>query len=149
MMSEKADKKLKITIGIPAHNEEANIENLLRSVFVQKREYFRLDKVYVLCDGCTDSTPEIALKVAKKYKKLIVKNDRKRKGKPQRLNELYKIAGSEVIVSLDADVVLRKPEVIDELVKPFFANIKPGLVWGRSEPLKSKSVVEKMANLGV
>ena len=45
-----------ISIVIPAHNEEAVIGRLLRSLSDRKEN----DEIIVVCDGCSDRTAEIA-----------------------------------------------------------------------------------------
>ena len=50
----------KISFVIPAHNEEANIANLLNNLLVQTGSSFTLEKIIVFCDGCTDKTADTA-----------------------------------------------------------------------------------------
>jgi len=45
-----------VTVAIPAHNEAAGIADALNSLARQTR---RPDLVYVVCDNCTDATPDI------------------------------------------------------------------------------------------
>ena len=52
----KSRKKLTVTIGIPAYNEQENISCLLRSIIKQKAWSYRLQSVVVVCDGSTDGT---------------------------------------------------------------------------------------------
>ena len=61
------NKKPTVTIGIPAHNEEANIANMLNSVISQEQKSFFLEKIIVALDGCTDNTESEAREFAKKY----------------------------------------------------------------------------------
>ena len=49
-------KKLTVTIGIPAYNEEANVRNLLVSLLAQKETNFKLQEIIVVSDGSTDKT---------------------------------------------------------------------------------------------
>lgn len=50
-----------VTVAIPAHNEAAGIADALNSLAHQTR---RPDLVYVVCDNCTDATPEIVRSMA-------------------------------------------------------------------------------------
>lgn len=137
-------KKIKtLTIGISAHNEEANIAKLLDSVLSQKRDLFKLEKIIVACDGCTDKTAVIATKYAKSNKFIRVINDGKRLGKAERLNHFYKNNKSDIILILDADVVLSHKSVIDEIVNKFDSQ-KVGLVGGCNLPLPPRNFFERI-----
>lgn len=92
-----------ITVGIPAHNEQSTIKDLILSVLKQKGN-FKLDTIIVLCDGCTDKTEDVVTSIKDKRVKLI--NDHYRRGKAARLNEIYSISKSEYLVTLDADILL-------------------------------------------
>ena len=60
--------KQTVTIGIPAHNEAENISYLLRSILRQKQRNYKLEKIIVVCDGCTDNTEDKVKQFAKKHK---------------------------------------------------------------------------------
>lgn len=52
-----ADRYRRVTVLIPAHNEEAGISKTIASL----RQQTRLpDRIIVVCDNCTDATPAIA-----------------------------------------------------------------------------------------
>ncbi len=127
-------KKLTVTVGIPAYNEEGNIELLLNSILSQTRKKYILTEVLVLSDGSTDQTDSKVLKLTKKnpFVKLIV--DGKRLGKSKRLMQLYKMNRSDIFIQLDADVVLSHRSGFDNLIKPF-QNTKVTLVSGDRIPL--------------
>lgn len=135
-------KKLSITIGIPAFNEEKNIASLLNSIFSQKGNNFLINEVIVISDGSTDKTEEIVRNCQKKYSKITLIKSRKRKGKANRLNALYKSLKSDIFVSFDADVVLSHPLVISELIKGFTSD-KIGLVGGQSVPAIQPTLLGK------
>lgn len=95
---------LSITIGIPAHNEERNIQHLLLSILAQKADFI-LEKIIVVCDGCIDETEECALEIAKAHYGLIeVMNDHEWKGKADRMNEIFRMSKSDVVIIIDADI---------------------------------------------
>src|SRR3989344_6102920 len=111
--------KMTVTIGIPAHNEEKNIKALLRGILAQFRGNFVIKSIIVLCDGCTDDTVKIAENIAQTNKIIKVINDGNHKGKSTRLNQLYEMTESDILISFDADVKLGHKNVINELVKHF------------------------------
>jgi len=134
-------KKPTVTIGIPAHNEEKNIGLLLDSILIQDTASFKLDKILILCDGCTDTTASIAQKYSQENKIIRVLGDNKRLGKSARLNQIYSQATSDIIVTLDADTVLA-PKSVSRLVSAF-TSAKIGLVGGRAIPFPSSTLVGK------
>lgn len=132
-----------LTIGISAHNEEGNIGKLLDSIRVQKRNNFILESVTVACDGCSDKTAEVVKKYIKKIDCLHLIDDGKRLGKAERLNKFYKTNKSDVILILDADVVMAHMNVISEIIKKFDSP-RVGLVGGCNLPLSPRNLFEKV-----
>lgn len=112
-------KKITLSIGIPAHNEEGNIGRLLDDIFCQKNNYYILEKVYVVLDGCTDNTAGLVKKYALMNKKIKLINDGKRLGKAQRLNQIFEHNNSDLILAIDADIRLTKKNDLDLMVNEF------------------------------
>ena len=50
------NKKLTVSVGIPAYDEEANIKSLLEAILQQRQENFILKSIIVVSDGSTDRT---------------------------------------------------------------------------------------------
>lgn len=138
-------KKVTITIGIPAHNEEANIAHLLKSILKQEQKSFVIKKIYVVCDGCTDFTAFEAKKVAIEHKEIVVLNDGKRKGKATRLNRIYQLADTDLILTLDADVLLDTNHEIEEMVKTMNSRKNIQVVGGRFVPVSQKKFMGKLS----
>ncbi len=137
-------KKISVTIGIPAFNEEKNIVNLLNSVITQSRKNFTLEKVFVNCDGSTDTTILQVKEFSKKHPEIQLIEGKKRLGKAYRLNQLYKLNKSDIYITFDADVVLGSKNVIEEVVSKF-KNENVGLVGGCNLPSSPKGFLEKVA----
>jgi len=100
---------LKITVGIPAYNEEKNIA----SIIVKLKKI--ADVVIVCNDGSTDSTSEIAQNLG-----AIVINHTKNLGYGAGINSIFhkaKEIGSEILITFDADGQHRI-EDIDKVIKP-------------------------------
>ena len=86
-----------VTILVPAHNEEKNIEKCLNSV--KKIDYPKNKlKIIVINDGSTDRTAEIV----KKFKGITLIN-KERGGKASALNHAMKFVDTDLIVCMDAD----------------------------------------------
>jgi len=134
-----------LSIGIPAHNEEGNIEFLLKSIFRQKQHFFILEKVYVICDSCTDNTVNIVSRLSKKYKNLKIVERKKKSGKANNLNLIYKLNQSEYILAIDADLVFQKNTDIEEMIKVIAADKDLNVVVPRHIPVPASSWMGKFA----
>lgn len=112
-------KDFTVTIGIPAYNEEANIGFLLRDILAQRCRRFVLQEIIVLSDGSTDKTVEIAHSVHSG--RIHVFDDGERKGKSERVNEIFDRASesTDAIILLDADIVFSGELALDEMVQAF------------------------------
>src|SRR5215467_15696009 len=109
------NKLFSVTIAIPAHNESQNIYDLLTNLVHQRQYTFVLDNIFVVCDGCTDNTVELARQLSNHYPVIKVLDDSLRKGKSQRLNEIYQQNKSDIIITLDGDCMPSNAYVINEM----------------------------------
>ncbi len=116
LLKRRGNKKLTITIGIPAFNEEKNILNLLRSCLVQKSKYFTIDKVILSIDGSTDGTNSVANRVHD-YRLMVINNPT-RQGIARGLNQIIKNANSDILITLDADIEIKDSDFFEQLVQP-------------------------------
>lgn len=103
-----ANDNKKISICIPARNEEAGIERCICSVLEQNYPDF---EVLVLNDRSSDATPEILKRLQNKYpKKLYVINGKQKPdswiGKQWACHQLSAKATGEILLFLDADAWL-------------------------------------------
>lgn len=111
--------KPSVTVGVPAHNEEANILHLLESIVGQQKDTFVLERIIVICDGCTDKTVARVRMLAARYHNIVVVEEPQRKGKIARLNQLYSMNASDILITIDADTILAEPDVIEKVVSVF------------------------------
>lgn len=109
-------KKIPVTIGIPAYNEEQNIEYFLRSIFKQKVKNTEIIEILVYSDASSDKTNEIVNKLSTVFHKINLIIGAERKGKYYRVNELFKKAKGDVLVIFDADIAFDGKDVIETLV---------------------------------
>lgn len=136
-------KKLTVTIGIPSYNEESNIAFLLDAILKQRAVNFVVEKIIVVCDGCTDKTEEIAREFAKLYPHIMVVEDGKRTGKNERLNFIYRTNASDALITLDADIELADDFVFQKLLEPL-RDPQVAVVAGNARPLSGRTFVEKL-----
>ncbi len=135
------NKILSVSIGIPAYNEEKNIGALLFSIFNQNATNYQIKEIIVYSDGSTDLTVEAVRKLKDKKLELII--GKTRTGKSNRMNQIMKRATGDIIVFLDADVILVDNTSLEHLVQPFILDKKLGLVGGTPEPFIGDSFTEK------
>lgn len=90
-------KNKKVSIIVPAHNEEKNIERTVTEL----ADSFRNAQIIVVCNGCTDRTYEVSRKI--KRPNVEVVNFYERVGKGGAILEGFKLAAGDVIGFVDAD----------------------------------------------
>lgn len=138
-------KKASLTIGIPAYNEERNIGSLLESIFSQTHNSYRLECIMVACDGCIDKTVEIVGEFAKKNQKIKLIIGNQRHGKAMALNRIYESNNSDYLLTIDADIVLEKDNVIDLLINEIKKNPKINVAGPRHVPVYPQTLMGKFA----
>jgi cellulose synthase/poly-beta-1,6-N-acetylglucosamine synthase-like glycosyltransferase len=136
----------KLSVGIPAHNEEKNIRRLLQSVLDQDSGNFELVEIIVASDGSTDRTMAQAMSLDNP--KIILMDGREREGQYFRQNEVLKIFTGDYLLLLNADVVLPDRHLIAKLLEPF-ANPKVGIVCPQVIPLPAENFFERVINYSV
>lgn len=141
-------KKYTLTIGIPAYNEEGNIERLIKQILNQRDYNFKLEKVYILSDGSSDSTNVIVRRLSKLNKIVILVETEIRHGKIFQLNKLYKLNKSEILLNLDADVSLKDNYVLAQTVDVMHMNSEASVVAIHQIPIKPDDFVGKCIYAG-
>ena len=113
----KLEQQPKVSLLIPARNEETNLELLLPTLVTQ--DYPNLEMI-VLNDHSTDLTLEIAQKYAATDSRLQVIQGRELLdgwlGKPNACRQLAEVSSGEILVFTDADT-LWQPDAISLCVK--------------------------------
>lgn len=102
---------MKVSIVIPAYNEEKYIGNCLKSIFDQT---VKPDEVIVVDNNCTDKTVKIAEKMGAK----VIRE--KKQGMISARNRGFDEARYDIIARCDADVIVPKNWVAK--IKKIFAN---------------------------
>lgn len=141
------NKILKVSIGIPAYNEERNILHLMKTLSDQREECISIEEILVYTDGSVDGTVNLLKSLKDPRIKLII--GKSRKGQQFRQNQILKIFSGDVIVLLEADILLTDVNTIEELVKPFINKRKKlGMVIGMPIVIKPKCFFEKILSHG-
>lgn len=137
-------KNITLTIGIPAFNEEHNIESFLLSLFQQKFRKVKLDHIYVYSDSSSDRTNKIVKNLAKNYPVIKLIEGRSRKGKYYRVNQLFALNKSDVLVILDADIALVGDTFMETLAKAAIADRSALMVSAHVDLIRSKGFIAKV-----
>lgn len=140
----KNNRKLTVSIGTSAFNEENNIKNMLESVISQHEKTIKIKEIIVISDGCTDKTVKIAKSI--KDERIQVIDDGKRLGQPSRINQLLKLFSADIIVLIDSDMIMRDNTVVENITKKFHQDKNTALACGNSEPLQARTFLESAIN---
>ncbi len=132
-----------VSVGVPVYNESTNVEALLLSILRQKQESYSLEKIIVICDGCTDDTSSKIIRLKKRYPAIVLIDDDKRIGKKKRLMQIYGKNCSEIIVTFDGDIVLSDEFVIEKLISKFKKD-QIAIVGANNQPARPNTLVEKL-----
>lgn len=127
-----------ISIIVPAHNEERNIENTIKAIM---KDGYAKKEIIVINDGSNDKTAEML----KKFRNVKVIDHKKRLGKANSLTDAIRQARGEIIVNIDGDTTIEKG-VIKKLVAPF-EDRSVGAVSGTCLPLKPKTLLQRVQAL--
>jgi biofilm PGA synthesis N-glycosyltransferase PgaC len=123
--------KIKVSVGICAHNEERNIGKLLAALLKQETKTVRIHQILVV-SASTDETDSIVKKYRKKDKRIKLVIQKKREGKASAVNLFLKEGTGDVLVLLSADTWTKK-STIENLVVPFLDS-HTGMTGGRPIP---------------
>lgn len=126
---------MRVTIGIPAYNEENNILNLLKSIEGDSRG---LVSEIIISDDSSDSTPQLVEQFARNSSVPVIHlHHQERRGAASAWNEIFRHATGDVIILYDADTVPR-PDCTSRLA----ASVSNGAVLcaSNSQPVKTKGV---------
>lgn len=135
-----------VTIAIAAFNEAANIGLLLSDLVSQKTSGFRVNHIWVVSDGSTDSTVKVARSV--RDPRIQVFASQKNLGKIRRVNQIHRRFTGDILVEIDADVRLSGQQVIQHVVAPFLRQPGLGISCGYIRALPPRTFVEKLAYFG-
>lgn len=115
---------MKAVVIIPAYNEAWNIRRLIYNLlYVQDHVSYVLEKIIVVCSGCTDGTDMIVKEIASKNRKVCLIMEDRRSGKARAINMAIKTLKSgieevDVVVFLSGDVVPKRNS-LEKLLNKF------------------------------
>jgi glycosyltransferase involved in cell wall biosynthesis len=128
---------VKCSLGITAHNEEANIGRLLDCVLAQRLRTVILTEIIVVASGCTDNTVAIVAEYASNNGRIRLLVQPRREGKASAMNLFMREAVEEVLVLSSADLQ-PAPDTLETLVAPF-VDPEVGMTAAHPEPVNAST----------
>lgn len=129
-----------VSVLIPAHNEEQDIEDAVRSIFAN--DYPRLE-VIVINDASTDGTQRVLDRLLGEFSALRIVHLRQNLGKAQGLNLALAMSHGDVLVTLDADSMLDR-HAIEWAVWHFVKFPRVGAVTGNPRIRNRSTLLAKI-----
>ncbi|HBG47000.1 MAG TPA: hypothetical protein DDW94_08435 [Deltaproteobacteria bacterium] len=102
---------IRLSVIIPAYNEEALIGTSLKKAVDYLSLKFPSYEIIVVCDGCKDSTPAIALNAASVNPRIKVIDRKENRGKGYSVKEGCLAASGEYVLFTDADLSTPMEEI--------------------------------------
>ncbi|MDP9148765.1 MAG: glycosyltransferase [Myxococcota bacterium] len=126
---------MNVSIVVPAHNESANIQRLLRALLEQRTKVARIIEIVVVASGCTDDTPEIARRLSHGRPGVHVHVQERREGKVAAINAYLKMRDprAEVVILCSADLD-PNPDAVEKMTRALRDHPEVGMVGGRPVP---------------
>ena len=125
---------IKVTVGIPAYNEEKTIRQLLRDVLDQPMGNCVLEEIIVETSGSTDHTDLKVAEAIRDDSRIRLISGRERRGKSAALNAILHQAKGDVILFVDGDLILKR-SCIQILLKPILSDERVGIATGEIAPI--------------
>ena len=134
---------LTVSVGVPAYNEESNIQYLLSNIESQDEKNFIITEIIIVSDASTDNTGALIEKFAKKsslHIRLI--RNQTRKGQNVCQNIILNKARGDIVVLLEADSLLKSKDGLFQLIFPILFK-RADASYAHSIPLESRSFIGK------
>jgi cellulose synthase/poly-beta-1,6-N-acetylglucosamine synthase-like glycosyltransferase len=124
---------VRFSMGITAHNEEANIGILLECILQQRLRTAILTEIIVVISGCTDNTEEVVRENMNRDGRIRLLVQEHREGKASAMNLFMEEANEDVLILSSADLQ-PAPDTLELLISPF-ADPELGMTACRPEPV--------------
>ncbi len=139
-------KKITVTIGIPAYNEEANIGYLIEDLLKQRSNGYILEKIIIISDGSIDRTAEVVKSFNKN--EIFLVDNKFRQGLAKTQNEILEKSNSDILVLLNADIMINDPLFLSKIITPI-KNDKSDLVCISLRELEQYTITGDILNVSM
>jgi cellulose synthase/poly-beta-1,6-N-acetylglucosamine synthase-like glycosyltransferase len=128
-------KIIKCSVGITAHNEEANIAQILQAMLNQRLHAVEITEIIVVASGCTDRTVEIAQEIEAQEPRVKLYVQEKREGKTSAINIFLSHAHQDICVLESGDTIPHE-DAIENMVR-MFADPAVGMTGAHKVPVNT------------
>lgn len=138
--------KINCSIGVFAHNEEANILHLLKALTNQKLCKVAIREIIVVSSASTDRTDDLVRDYAMQHSEVTLYTQTRREGKSSAINLFMKHAREQILVVVSGDVIPAENTI--ELIVSSFSDAAVGATGGKPVPVnESVSLIGYSVNL--
>jgi poly-beta-1,6-N-acetyl-D-glucosamine synthase len=130
---------IRCSVGVTAHNEEANIGKLLERLVSQELREVAITEIIVVASGCTDRTVDIVQEWCPRDPRIRLFVQEKREGKPAAVSLFIQKATEDICV-LESGDTLPDTDTIEHLVLPF-ADPQVGMTGAQKIPVNAPNDV--------
>ncbi len=134
-MDQSESTKLRCSVGITAHNEEANIGALLDAMISQRLYNVEISEIIVVASGCTDRTIPIVQEYMARDPRIRLLVQERREGKTSAINLFLQHAREDICV-LESGDTLPSPNAIESMVS-MFADPTVGMTGAHKVPVNT------------
>ncbi|HVO85330.1 MAG TPA: glycosyltransferase [Syntrophobacteria bacterium] len=127
---------ISVSIGVMAHNEQANVGRLLQVLTEQKTRRVVIDEILVVSSGSTDGTDDIVGRWEKRDPRIRLIRQERREGKACAINVFLREARNDLLVLESADT-LPLSNTVELLVRPL-EDERVGMTGARPIPVNGR-----------
>ncbi|MEM7034363.1 MAG: glycosyltransferase [Chloroflexota bacterium] len=127
--------KITCSVGITAHNEEANMAQILDAILTQRLYQVEISEIIVVASGCTDRTVEIARRYEQDHSRITLLVQEKREGKTSAIN-LFLAQAKEDICVLESGDTVPHEDAVENMVR-MFADPAVGMTGAQKAPVNA------------
>jgi cellulose synthase/poly-beta-1,6-N-acetylglucosamine synthase-like glycosyltransferase len=109
---------VKCSVGITAHNEEANIGQILEAMLNQRLYEVEIAEIIVVASGGTDNTEDIVRRYMEVDPRIQLHVQEKREGKTSAINVFLRHAQTDICVLESGDTIPHE-DAIEKMVRMF------------------------------
>ncbi len=126
---------IKCSVGITAHNEEANIAQILQGMLEQRLHQVEITEIIVVASGCTDRTEDIVRQYARLDPRIKLFSQERREGKTSAINVFLAHAREKICVLESGDTIPHE-DAVENMVR-MFADPAVGMTGAHKVPVNT------------
>jgi len=127
--------KIKCSVGITAHNEEANMAQILEAMINQRLFVVEITEIIVVASGCTDRTEDIVREYMAVDDRIQLFVQERREGKTSAIN-VFLANATENICVLESGDTIPHEDAIENMVR-MFADPAVGMTGAHKVPVNT------------